>query len=321
MVQKAENTHALDELLAFVDDVSASKADEVRATAHQKAMTGFKRRIKQAQSLVAEKDPYEAVTQVLFDRLPKFFYFSEYSELRGRINLEKLAATAEEDRTESQDTALSLFDLAGVTVENLMAEDYETRVADLQAAANTVTNEIFEFWTQNDQLTVRFDVDKHTKQHPQGQVAVVRDLLIRIHDQLHQVDTSFDVRSTGFQWFFSFIAAFSAYENYDGDIVVLLDEPGLGLHARAQKDFLRFIDERLGSRRQVIYSTHSPFMVQPTRMERVRIVEDKTDRKNRDAGAIVSSDVFSTDADTLFPLQAALGYDLAQHLSSAPTIS
>ncbi len=60
-----------------------------------------------------------------------------------------------------------------------------------------------------------------------------------------------------------------------GSIIILLDEPALGLHARAQRDYLRFIDERLSGKSQVLYTTHSPFMVQAWLLERVRLVEDK----------------------------------------------
>jgi predicted ATP-dependent endonuclease of OLD family len=101
-----------------------------------------------------------------------------------------------------------------------------------------------------------------------------------------------------------------SYENSDEPVILLLDEPGLGLHGKAQADFLRFIEERLSPKRQVIYSTHSPFMVQPNKLERVRIVEEK----DRNEGAKITEDVLTTDPDTLFPLQGALGYDLAQHL-------
>jgi predicted ATP-dependent endonuclease of OLD family len=92
--------------------------------------------------------------------------------------------------------------------------------------------------------------------------------------------------------------------------VILLDEPAVGLHARAQADFLRFIEERLTKRCQVIYTTHSPFMVQPGRLERVRLVEDR----GIEEGSVVTNDVLTRDRDTLFPLQGALGYDLVQHL-------
>ena len=98
-------------------------------------------------------------------------------------------------------------------------------------------------------------------------------------------------------------------------VVILLDEPALGLHARAQKDFLRFIDERLAPKHQVIHTTHSPFMIEPGKLERVRVVEDR----GREEGVKITVDVLSTDPDTFyFPLQGALGYDLAQHLFIAP---
>lgn len=97
-------------------------------------------------------------------------------------------------------------------------------------------------------------------------------------------------------------------------MIILLDEPALGLHARAQGDFLRFIEERLATKCQVVYTTHSPFMVQPGKLEQVRIVEDR----GPEHGAKVTQDVLTTDPDTLFPLQGALGYDLVQHLFIGP---
>ena len=62
------------------------------------------------------------------------------------------------------------------------------------------------------------------------------------------------------------------------------------------------------------HSAHRAPGIQPDHLERARLVEDK----GRDTGSRVTSDVLSTDKDTLFPLQGALGYDLAQHLFVAP---
>ena len=63
----------------------------------------------------------------------------------------------------------------------------------------------------------------------------------------------------------------------------------------------------------MLYSTHSPFLVQPDRFERVRTVQD-VDNK----GTKVSADIFHTDSETVFPLQTALGYSLAQTLFVGP---
>lgn len=118
---------------------------------------------------------------------------------------------------------------------------------------------------------------------------VVRYLDVRVRDTRHGYTANFTQRSSGFQWFFSFLAAFSEFEKRGHGVIVLLDEPALNLHGQAQADFLRFINERLAANSQIIYATHSPFMVAPSHLERVRIVEDK----GMDAGSVVSQDVLA----------------------------
>jgi len=104
---------------------------------------------------------------------------------------------------------------------------------------------------------------------------------------------------------------FSAVENRtesDRDLILLLDEPGLNLHALAQTDFLSYID-KLSETHQLIYTTHSPFMVESNRLERVRVVEDRPKE-----GTKVTGQLEGSSEESLFPLQAALGYSVAQNL-------
>lgn len=102
-------------------------------------------------------------------------------------------------------------------------------------------------------------------------------LQIRVRNATHRVTLNMAERSKGFIWFLSFLAAFSEYAEEDRR-VILLDEPGLNLHAKAQGDLLRYIDERLATDHQVIYSTHSLFMIQPRHLQRCRTVEDLFDQ-------------------------------------------
>jgi predicted ATP-dependent endonuclease of OLD family len=134
-----------------------------------------------------------------------------------------------------------------------------------------------------------------------------------LRDSLHDITINFNRRSSGFKWFFSFLVAFSEFEFEERPIIILLDEPGLNLHAKAQNDFLKFIKERLADKHQVIYTTHSPFMIEPKNLHQVRLVEDFSERTNK-IGSKITSKIFSTNFDTIFPLQSALGYDLAQNL-------
>lgn len=103
-------------------------------------------------------------------------------------------------------------------------------------------------------------------------------------------------------------------KEYGNNLIVLLDEPGLSLHATAQADLLRYMNEKLVPNHQVIYSTHSPFMIDQSDLLSCRTVEDATGPNDEVLGTKVSGEVLSTDADTLFPLQASLGYDITQSL-------
>jgi hypothetical protein len=255
----------------------------------------------------------EAVDGALAPLAPKFFYFDEYANLPGVVKIRELLQADEHKLRDDQITALSLLRMAGADKDYLLNPDYETRKRELENVANAITDEVLRFWTTNPELRVEIDISQRTValSPPQaGHHAVLDELRIRLYDNRHLLSLAFDERSTGFRWFFSFIAAFSRYLYSKEPVILLLDEPGLGLHARAQKDFLNFIDKRLAERCQVLYTTHSPFMVQPGKLDRVRVVEDR----GRDKGSSVSSDVLTTDPDTLFPLQGALGYDLAQNL-------
>ncbi|WP_454259689.1 ATP-dependent nuclease [Pseudoxanthomonas mexicana] len=256
-----------------------------------------------------------AVASILRPRTPQFFYFSNYSVLEGRIDLSALNLDSDDRAAStSNQTARSLLRLAETTPDGLAGDEYEDRKAELEAVGNDLTQQVFRYWKQNPNLRVRFDVDRvpNTNQG-YGQPPIITPYLdIRVEDVRHSFTNNFAQRSSGFRWFFSFLAAFTEFEMRQGqhDYVVLLDEPGLTLHGRAQADLLDFINDRLSPVAQVLYTTHSPFMVETDKIKRIRIVEDG----GPEVGATVSSEVLRVGQDSLFPLQAALGYDVVQHL-------
>lgn len=246
-------------------------------------------------------------------KLPSFFYFDEYSVLPGKICLQDLKGKLRNNNglTRESKTALALIDLVGAEIEDfLQSENYEELKANLEAASNDITDQVFEYWTQNKHLEVEFTLEPKLDNQRRLEDTILH---VRIKNQRHRVTVSFDKRSRGFIWFFSFLVAFSEYENHDHEVILLLDEPGLNLHAKAQEDLLRFIDKELAPNHQVLYTTHSPFMIDPKQLDRVCIVEDREAE-----GTVVSNDIFKNDPDTVFPLQAALGYTLAQTLFLGP---
>lgn len=256
----------------------------------------------------------ERVWALVEPRIPTFFRFTEYSGLAGRVDLRELATASEGPGRSRLQTARALLALAGTDTTLLANEEYEVRKAELEAVQIDLTRQVFSFWKQNPHLEVLIDIDKATQRHQNGTTSVARYLDIRLRDRRTGYSNNFSQRSSGFQWFFSFLAAFSEFESHDVLPIVLLDEPALTLHGKAQGDFLRFINERLAPVSMVLYTTHSPFMIEADHLERVRVVEDR----GPPDGAMCSTEVLASDPDSLFPLQAALGYDIAQTLFVGP---
>ena len=104
---------------------------------------------------------------------------------------------------------------------------------------------MFEYWTKNKNLDIEFNVE-HVNE---------RILNIRVRNRNYRVSLSLGNRSKGFQWFFSFLIWFSKIQgDKNKKYILLLDEPGLSLHASAQDDLLRFIDEKLSVDYQINHS-------------------------------------------------------------------
>jgi hypothetical protein len=94
---------------------------------------------------------------------------------------------------------------------------------------------------------------------------------------------------------------------------LLIDEPGTYLHARAQKDVLHLLEDRLSKKDQIIYSTHSPFLIPSDKLHRLRIVaktpETATVILDRLTHPLLRGAEFS---DTLSPILAAIGMDIRE---------
>lgn len=262
----------------------------------------------------------EYIARILIKpNLPKFLYYDEYYSLPSRIVIEKI--NEEELEDEELKTAKALLELADLNPEDILkAKDFEDYVAELEATEAIISDELFKYWSTNGNLSIEFKIEakeekvKRTIRNSYNNeevidVNIVEHILdIRVKNQRTRVSLPLKNRSKGFNWFFSFLVWFKKIqEDKNSKYILLLDEPGLNLHASAQKDMLRFIED-LSKDYQIIYTTHSPFSIPSNNLERVRTVLETKE------GSKISDSIQEKDPNTLFPLQAALGYDIAQNL-------
>jgi predicted ATPase len=257
----------------------------------------------------------------LTDRLPKFILFSSYDNMAGRVQLQDLKKRiADKKLLPGHEVFLSFMGLAGVSVDDIeKLKQFEPFRARFEAASNTITKIIFKYWTQNQHLRVQFIMTEGFSEDetPFNAGQVLRTLIYNEH---HEVTVPFDVRSTGFVWFYSFLVYFSQVQNnYKGQVFILLDEPGLSLHGMAQGDLLRYMNEELRPQHQIVYTTHLPFMIDSDNFQAVRTVEDVLIERGGRVVEVQGTKVgekyaLSRDKDTLFPLQGKMGFELSQTL-------
>jgi predicted ATP-dependent endonuclease of OLD family len=275
-------------------------------------------------SLTKFNDGHDVVLNTLDKRTPVFILFNNYFNVKPSIHLEHLAQRVEGNLLDDKyyDYGnLCLLKLLGFTPRELAIlgstpspnindtealknyrDKLDSRTYQLNAASVRLTKEIRSVWMPNPD---RPEADK-LKVTADGQY-----LKVVVEDDLG-VDIELDQRSEGFQWLVSFfVVFFSEAMDKHKNAILLLDEPGMSLHALKQRDFRETIS-RLSKGNQTIFSTHSPFLVGPDELDIVRVVE----MKNREAGTTVHTTLSSEDPAGMLPLQEALGYDLASSLFS-----
>ncbi len=257
----------------------------------------------------------------IFPMVPKFLYFDEYYQMSGIVNIPELKKRVDENAVLNSDKPMiGLIELSGIDL-NSIDQIAVTRelLSMLESGSAEIQKTIMNYWSQSKNMSLQITIHKGRKNDPDG-CTEGDNIWTQIRDDVHWATTAIGERSRGFIWFFSFIAWFSSQKfKHDDNIILLLDEPGLTLHAKAQYDLLKYMEIELLPHHQVIYTTHSPFMIDMDRITDVAIVEDRgLDETKKVVGTKVTTNILETDRDSIFPLQGALGYDITQSLFVGP---
>ncbi len=254
--------------------------------------------------------------------LPVFIYFENYGILDSAVYLprflEDLASEPEEARVRTINAMFKHVELSAQEVSDLGREE----AGELKAAGQPVTAEVIARDQQRKELrnvklnSASIDISRKfsawfgQRRHKIRYQADGPYFRIWVSDDRRpDVDIELESRSKGFQWFFSFYLVFLV-ESGEGheDAILLLDEPGLHLHPTAQQELMGFF-ETLSEDNPLIYTTHSPFLIDGERIHRVRpVTEDETGHSR------ISVDRWPKDRETIFPLQAAAGYAMVRGL-------
>ena len=178
----------------------------------------------------------------------------------------------------------------------------------LQSASTELTQKFRDWWKQGE-YRFRFQADgDHFR--------------IWVSDEKRPEDIELEGRSTGLQWFLSFFLVFLVETKKKHlNSILLLDEPGLSLHPMAQKD-LAFFFENLAKTNQILYTTHSPFLIDTDKLDRVRSVYINDNGYTEVSPDLRASQKQVQQQKSVFPVHAALGLSVSDMLliGSIPVI-
>jgi len=191
-----------------------------------------------AELIANDENLLQKANEWVVEQLPVFIYVDEYSELAGHQNIpEYLTRKSQHQLNEADRNFEKLCKVAGIRpaeLHNLSHNgDHETRNQLANRAGSVVTTELRRLWKDR-QLKVRFNLD-----------GPYLDTLISDPTAAYDVEVNLNDRSRGLQWFFSFYIGFAADTNGGKaeNAIILLDEPGLYLHAKSQSDLLAHLEK------------------------------------------------------------------------------
>ena len=195
---------------------------------------------------------------------PRFVYFSDYKKIHGNINLNEFIREEKGSRVDGieyieefdkAETVRNLFYLAELDLNSL--EDFKESPSNLIKILNTASNRL----TKRLNPTWKGDPIRVDLRYNPGNIMslVISDVH---HDGTITNTGLLNRRAEGFKWTFSFIVNFAA-ETQRAELkeaILLLDEPARNLHPTQQMGIADLLQDLAGSN-QVLYATHSPFMI------------------------------------------------------------
>ncbi len=318
---------ALANVLAILSEVGLD-APAARSTIVPR-WEGLKDKLKEVVGSIGKRPPSENAEAVALmqKHLPAFVYYSNYGNLDSEIYLPHVIDNMSREDLGAKEEAKArtlkvLFEFVGLKPDEILelgkaasppggaaptpteigeaARRTKERSVLLQSASSSLTAAFREWWKQGD-YKFRFEADgDHFR--------------IWVSDDKRPEEVELESRSTGLQWFLSFFLVFlvESRDAHEGAIL-LLDEPGLSLHPLAQRDLSGFFDN-LSTTNQLLYTTHSPFLVDPDRIDRVRAVYVDPKGATAVSPDLRASSKTSPEGKSVYAVHAALGLSVSDGL-------
>ncbi len=270
----------------------------------------YKDAVKKVEEKQRESGKYYSTSDLgeLFRKeIPVFEFFEDFSGLLpNKIDFEDILN--ENEKAEGYQAAKNFLYIAGLNNDILRENNQRILKQRIETLNTDVSINFHDYWSQkvgrNNKINLYFELEHYNYRDPEKKGKPYLEFWIK--DRQNRLYPK--QRSRGVRWFLSFYLELKAAEaNQSGNRVILIDEPGLSLHARAQEDVLKVFED-LKKTMQIVYCTHSPHLVKKDKLYRVLAVQrqDETD-DNSETLIYESGRLSEASADTLSPVYSILG--------------
>lgn len=241
----------------------------------------------------------------LFSRIPVFTFFEDFSSLLpDKIDLADLQQR--KVQTEGYKAVQNFIKVAGLESSFFELENQRILKQKIENLNGQVTLNFQEYWRQKlgkgNKINLGFDLEHYDDSNPDKKGLPYIEFWIK--DNMERLYPK--QRSRGVRWFLSFYLELKATASENNRRVLLIDEPGLSLHARAQEDVLKVFEDIKNSV-QIIYSTHSPNLIDSNKLYRVLAIQRNFDENDFTSSVIDIANIRKASADTLTPIYSTMG--------------
>lgn len=263
--------------------------DEKDREGFTKILVEIETEIKNLENLIAIGDNF---FKTLKKWIPNFVFFNSFEDVFPN----KIPFTELETNEWIQDLAV-ISDLDVTTIKTSPARDKQKHKKDVNISIN---KDYEKFWTQ-DVTNLSVDWDS-------------QDLYFWIEEDGYLYEPS--LRSKGRQWHLAFYIKVSARATENVPNIILIDEPGLFLHAKAQADILSKLGDS-AKEVQLIFSTHSPYLLEADKLNQIRLIH-----RTKKAGTKIENKVHAlADKETLTPILTAIGLELSAGITALDKVN
>lgn len=270
--------------------IYADKVEEVVENVDEELQPSIIQLLK-AKNIIEINKLKDGIDQYILDNFPQFIYQKTIeNELKSVITLESVK------KNDFHKDIYKLMNLSDADFDS--TKDKSSRSRRGNRLSQELTGNFGSFFSQ-DKIELNFNLDGNS---------IVMDVIEP--EKASKYENKIENKSDGLRWFIAFYTKLNVIKSKN--VIILLDEPGMYLHAKACNEMLKIFDD-ISKESQIMLATHNPYLIDAKKLGIVRLVLNE-----KDNSTIIENKPHKyrqdSDMDALTPILTSIGYELTMSI-------